>query len=405
MESITFMSTQSLTVKQKYRCTVCGGTRMERVLDLPDLPQTGIYVTDSGAEYPRADQAFEMCEECGHGQLRYVLDPAVVYGNSYTHRGGVSPIASGGNEFLASFIERVTKGRIFERAVDVGCNDLYLIRRLQGKAQHWLGVDPIWQGKDHVTADGVVVRGQFVEEANIVEDLGGRPDLIVSAHTFEHVDEAGRQIQRLYDMADDGALFVIEVPGFDSLLSSLRFDQIFHQHINHYSVASFTRLIEILGGSYVAHEFNYGFWSGTMIMAFRKEKVDRDWRLGELAHKRTAVEARQRFAIFKRQLMMARDTMQSVSEEKYGFGAAQMMPILAYHMETDFGWMRNIIDDSPQREGMNFPGMPVTIRLPRPGETFEGAAFMVTALDSYRPIMKRLIGLRPRRIVSPLNLV
>src|SRR3989344_1712250 len=106
--------------RRKTRCTICASHRVVSVLELPRLPLTGIYVDDHSRDdlYPEHDQAFLVCEDCGHGQLKYALDPAYLYEDTYTHRGGLSPIASSGNEFFASYLRELTGGRRFKHAVD-----------------------------------------------------------------------------------------------------------------------------------------------------------------------------------------------------------------------------------------------------------------------------------------------
>jgi hypothetical protein len=240
------------------RCAICDVGDLVQVVDLPKLPLTGIFLkAPAGQEYPDVDQALMLCRQCSHAQLRYTLDPEYVYRDTYTHRSSLSPLATSGSDFFLQFVKGIAGDGRFKRAVEIGCNDLYLLRQLEPLGQQLLGVDPIWMGQEPEVTSKIRVVGKFVEEIDLQEELGGSPDLILSAHTFEHLDDPKGQLLRLMKVAVRQAIFVLEVPSFDSLLATCRFDQVFHQHIQYFSLASFIRMVYEAGGEYLTHTYNY----------------------------------------------------------------------------------------------------------------------------------------------------
>src|SRR3989344_2054170 len=267
---------RTVSVTHKQRCTICRSISLAPVLDLPQLPLTGIYVEghERDDRFPKVDQTWMLCLECGHGQLKYIIDPEYLYEDTYTHRGGVSPIASGGNDFFTEFVNRVAGQQHFRLLVDVGCSDLYLLRKLRSRADQAVGVDPIWIGKNHVSPEGIRVIGKYVEQVNWGTELPEKPDFIVSAHSFK-------------------------------------------------------RLIQELGCTYLTHTFNFSFWSGTMLMAFTKQRPS----VAIVAEKKNTPETALRaFSLFKNQLATLTDTLAHIEEPIWGYGGAQMLPTLAYHM-------------------------------------------------------------------------
>lgn len=399
------MTQQTVTQEPITHCIVCNNAALEEVLDLPAFPLTGIYVdAPSPEKYPNVDQGLNVCPACGHAQLRNTIDPAYLYGYEYSHRSSTSPIASQGNDFFLGFLNRITQGARFQRVLEVGCNDLYLLRKLASRAEFLLGIDPVWAGEDQVLDNKIKVVGKFVEQVDFRSEMGGAPDLIVSVHTMEHIRYPMDVIRRLIDAAAPGALIMIEVPGFDSQLNTCRFDQVFHQHIQYFSVASFRRLIEAVGGRYIAHTFNYDYWGGTLLIAMQK-----GGNLPVLAQsdspKPTAEVIAQRLGLFRRQLDVLGEVLASQRNPVYGFGAAQMLPTLAYHMKSDLSFLRCIWDDNPSRNQKTYPHLPVRIRRPDPETTLEDGTVLITALDSTRPILKRLLDLKPRYIIRPLAMM
>ena len=391
-----------VSVEENTSCSLCGSEQLDEVLNLPDFPLTGIYVENFGQnDYPNVDQGLNLCPSCGHAQLRTTLDPDYVYGNEYFHRSSASPIASRGNDFFFQFLTQISRGQMFERVVEVGCNDLYLIKKMAPLGKSFLGIDPIWRGNEPEPDDRLKILGKFVEEVDFQAEMGGQPDLVVSAHTFEHLPRPGMVLKRLISEAAEGALFLIEVPGFDSLLNICRFDQVFHQHIQYFSLASFSRFIEAAGCHYVDHTFNYSYWGGTMLVAFRKGTGGQGTAVPKTVQP-SAPLVKQKFNQFTAQLEMMMDLLARQSDPIYGFGAAQMLPALAYHMKTDLAFLRCIYDDNPDRIGRKFPNLTVSIEKLEPGTLLNDGTVLITALDSTRPILNRLQSLQPRFILRPL---
>lgn len=397
----------ALVKKEKTTCSVCLGKDLDEVLALPDFPLTSIYIKDpaESADYPNADQALMLCSRCGHGQLRFFLEPNFVYGSLYWHRSSASPIATNGNDFFAGFLERIAAKKKFRKIVEVGCNDLYLLRKIAGKGEELFGIDPIWKRRQPPTEGNIRVIGKFIEEVDFGREIGGEPDLILSAHTFEHVDEPRVPLQKLMDTASSGAMFVIEVPSLDTLLATYRFDQVFHQHVQYFSLASMTHLIGELGGEYVAHTYNYDYWGGTMLVAFRKGPAGSSSLTSVIKPNKKAVG--ESLSVFREQIAALNKVLAVLiknGETIYGYGGAQMLPALAYHLQSDLSFLRCVLDDNRSRHGLRYPHLPLVIKKPEDGFTLEGAAVLITALDSARPILRRVMALKAKRILVPLHI-
>ena len=391
--------------RPKRTCSVCDGGNLSQVLELPEFPLTGIYLDapDDG-QFRLVDQGLNLCGDCGHGQLSQVIDPDYLYIDTYTHRSSLSPISTSGNDFFAAFLAEITGGRTFERIVEVGCNDLYLLKKIAPQGKSLFGIDPIWRGQEGSSDDNITVLGKFVEDVDFNTEIGGAPDLIVSAHTFEHVDEPRHVLANLMDTAADGALFLIEVPCFDRLLANLRFDQVFHQHIHYFSIASFVRLIEVVGGVYLSHRINYDYWGGTLLIAFSKPDGGAGTSDPPIAPAPQETLVRARLEMFKDQMGALMRVIETLKGHRiYGYGGAQMLPTIAYHMDNSLAFLTCVLDDNPDRQNKTYPHPRVWIRKPAHEMNLRESSILITALDSIRPIMKRLLDIRPRHILVPLQ--
>ncbi len=394
---------KSLLRKKNSFCNACSSP-IKELISLPSLPFTGIYLSsEETAEFPFSegvDQGFSFCESCFHGELTSVIDPNFVYDRTYTHRGSKSAIAKGGNEFFVRFVEKLFPGKKFETIFDIGCNDGFLLRQLEYKGKSLFGVDPIWEEKNIALTEKINLLGGFVEDLDIEQVLGRSPDLVVSAHTFEHIENPKAVLESLVQKVDIGTYFVIEVPSLDTLVRNNRFDQIFHQHIQYFSSNSILTLMEILGCFYVAHTFNYSMWGGTMLFAFVKGKKES---VTPLFSSFKAEEILSSYDLFKASLKNLSNKICSLKKESIcAFGAAQMLPILAYHMPCHFQDITQIYDDNKERHFLKYPGFDFTVQNPDK-VSFEDKTVVVTALDSSRPIVNRLNLAGAKSILLPLQ--
>jgi SAM-dependent methyltransferase len=401
-------ASQQLPATTKDTCSACGSGDLSSVVDLPNLPLTGIYVDKNDppdASHAPVDQGLMLCSGCGHGQLLRVLDPARLYGEDYTHRGSLSTIATSGNDFFLTFLDRIAGGRRFKSAVEVGCSDLYMLRQLGSRAAEALGVDPIWRNREPEPTNGMRVLGRFVEQVDFATDVDCAPDLVVSAHTFEHLADPAATLQHIVRAAAPDALFVVEVPSLDTLIETSRFDQVFHQHIQYFSLESFKRRLARVGCVSVGHAHNWGMWGGTQLVAFRKTGADESAPPAPQATAAGLTRIASSLARFRGQITLVREHLEAVEDLPiFGFGAAQMLPVLAYHMDTDFASLVCILDDNPARAGMGYPKLVPLIQQPAPDLTLQDAAVVVTALDSVRPIIRRILPMSPRRVIVPVQM-
>jgi hypothetical protein len=386
------------------KCNVCDSCDLDIAFDIKAMPLTGLYLPkDKRGTLPSFDQGLNYCTNCGHGQLKNIVDPKILYDDTYTHRSSKSVISKSGNDFFHNYLRNIIGVNKYKSILEVGCNDLYLIDRIQDLGHSLVGIDPIWKGKDHFHNKKTQILGRFVEELKDVADIEEKPDLILSAHTFEHVEDLYSQFKMLVGLASDDCLFVIEMPCFDTMVEIGRYDQVFHQHLQYLSLSSMAYLVYRLECKFINHVFNYNYWGGTLLFSFQKTSS----RNGSEKSKFDQIgleNVNKRFMSFQELLRIAFEHFAQLDEPCYGFGAAQMLPVLAHHMGSDLSFLEAILDDNDERTGKFLPGINSPIVAPDQVKNFSGVSIMISALDSIRPILRRLIDLSPRRILHPLNM-
>jgi hypothetical protein len=382
-------------------CGISDTGEFHSLWKLPQLPLTerfGPYSAHHGLAH---DQELVISVPTGHVQLRRQLDPKILYTESeYKFRTGASDKAKRDNQFFVEFLKRHAAERKLESLVDVGGNDLFLARALQGWARHSAVIDPICSAIDGQVVDGIRVFGRFIEQVDMSRDLPPA-DLVVCRHTLEHVSRPRDVIDQWFRQCHDDCLYAIEIPCFENLVEAQRFDAIFHQHFHYYDLASFRRLIWECGGEYLGHAFNHqGSCGGALLVAFRKARTKQP---------KPEIDLKARIARIERRIGRYRDQMSIMSElvaelpkPVYGYGAGLMLATLGYHLKTDFSALTCILDDDPSKDGATYENVPVTVRHTAKVAPAPNASYLITSLENVRPIYRRIQELLPRRIVTPL---
>jgi hypothetical protein len=365
-------------------CIVCGKST-DRLFDLPDFPLTDIYVDEP--EDAIVDQVVNICTKCGHVHLTSLVDPNILYGKAYAFRtsiGGSVPV----NDMLHEYIGNET----FNRVVEIGCNDCYLLNTLRKRAPKLVGIDPVLIGREEEFSDDQLTAiGGFVEDVSIEEVPG---TLFLSSHVMEHLPNPRVVLEVLHKASSEDDLFLFQFPGFDSLLQDSRFDQIYNHHIHYFSLYSFNYLLNDIGFEIVSYSVNPNYW-GTLTVVFKKCKSPYSLLGSRPSSQKTRIKIKE----FKNNMELINKSIQAHDSHKIiGYGAALQVPVLSYHLNNDFSTFDCIVDDDERKDGKYFLNLPVQIIHSSKVDLTDAVVF-ITAHNFSRYIIPKLTEMKPRRIL------
>ena len=383
------------------KCACCSNASMEVTWNLPRLPLTGIFVDPHSQidfQYFH-DQELQFCTFCSHLQLSKVVDPELLYLETYTHRTSTSPISKSGNEFLLkTILEKQFKDK--EQILEIGCNDIYLLKSLRTVSKNRAGIDPIFDDKKIEIEPGIFVHGGFAENIEYTNLIEKPVDLVISAHTFEHIVDPIKSLRNLKPYLAEKVDFIIEVPSSIRMIEQVRLDQVFSQHINYYSPKSISKLMEILNLEFVDIKYNYSYWGGTQILHFSNYNSTSVNELPALSKEILSNSIDN----FLREIEVVKFKIKNSPGRVFAYGAAQMLPILKYHLGETFDLIDEILDDNPERVGKIYPFSDNQII--KPFEIYEhkqGDTLVITALDSAKILTSKLLSKGVNLIIVPIG--
>ena len=387
-------------------CVICDEKVGKPLIELPDFPMTEIYTTEKVDEKVGfADQVFHVCKKCGHAQIANVIDINLQYGSAISYHFRTSESATGreSSYFFADFLNNVTKGRHFNTIVEIGCNDLYLLKLLKPNGNKLIGIDPILKCEEkEFSEQNITVIGDFFE--NVV--LNEKIDLVICKDTLEHVSNPKQFVQKIVNRSHNETLFFFQFPFLETLLAGCRFDQMFHQHLNYCSLKSIIYMLNEMGCELLDYKINLNHW-GAILIAFKKGKNKS--RYSEDVMEISNSKILERYKVFKSNMQATNKRLSFLKGETiYGYGAALMLPILSYHLKNDLSCLKCVIDDDKRKEGLYYINLPVSIRTREDIRDIKDSIVLITAIASMnnaRRILPKLFELNPKQIIVPLNTI
>ncbi len=397
---------KNISFEKRINCVVCDKKVDSPLIELPDFPITEIYTNKLPNEkLGFVDQSFHFCRNCGHGQLNNVINLELQYGglDNYHFRTSESATAREHTDFFLKYFNQFVKDSYFKTIVEIGCNDLYLLKSLKSKADKLIGIDPILKAREkEFSEDNIVAIGDFFGKVSLTDPI----DVVICKDTLEHVSDPKQMIKKVVDMSSDKTLFFFQFPLLDALLMGGRFDQIYHQHLNYFSLKSITFMLNELNCQLVDYTINFNHF-GSIIVVFKKNKSTKK----QIVEPKniTSSTILECYSMFEKNMDATRDRLSSLKGELlYGYGAALMLPVLSYHLNNDFSDLECIIDDDKGKNGLYYINLPVPIKLGEQISDLSDATILITAISSMsnvRKILSRLFVLKPKQIILPLNTI
>jgi hypothetical protein len=387
-------------------CNVCGAADLHSMLSLPKYPLNSLYLPayDSGEKYC-ADLHLYDCRRCLHIQAKSELSIDHFYNEDYSYTVNNSG-AQGRQDFFVRRVLQHAAGKKFNRVIELGCFDLSLLKKLKAAgvvANHWIGIDPVPLRGAGDTPGMLFINGYFqdVDIPYLDKDL---PDLVVSDQVFEHIPSTRDVLLPFSAVVAPGSSLIVCVPSVELLIDNFSFHNLIHEHLNYFSAEALERLFAACGCHLLHSELNNDLTVGLLLQIYTTGRANGGARIGHGSDDPPGLAARfhRNYGIFRSNLKSVRDFIAcSETGGIYGFGASDITGNLAYFFETDFSELRHIIDDTPYKQERFIPRLKPSIVCSAHMSDWSSATILITAPQASRPILGKLLGLKPKKIISP----
>jgi SAM-dependent methyltransferase len=386
-------------------CNVCGYSDLSLMLSLPDYPLNSLYLAtfDDDVKY-LSDFDLYSCRRCLHVQGTSALSIDDLYNEHYSYTVNNSG-ARGRQDFFFNRVLQFAEGRRFNRVIELGCFDLSLLKKLKANgllADHWIGIDPVPLRIDSAAEDILFLHGYF-QDIDIPFLDKDRPDLIISDQVFEHVPSANDVLSSFSKAAAPDSTFIVCVPSLELLIDNFSFHNIIHEHLNYFSAGALAKLFGECNFDLRYSELNNEQTVGLLLQTYTNSGGSGDHAVRPESAD-CSTRFRGNFRVFENNLAGVKDFIRQDKVERiYGFGASDITANLAYFMKSDFSELHRIIDDTPYKQNRFIPHLKPSIVNSDNVADWRTSAVLITAPQASRPIIAKLLSLKAKKIICPIN--
>lgn len=228
------------------RCQVCSSEQLEPVIFLGFLPPVN-RMRDIGTT-PTEEASYPAllleCGACGLVQLGLVVDKSILFPPEYPYTSGTTRILRDNFAEMYTEVQELYPLGAEDLVVDVGSNDGTLLSNFQaGHRVH--GIEPSDRGL-LARERGIETTIAFLEPqvAAKVRQDHGPAKLVTATNVFAHIEDVPTVVESILSMLDDDGIFLSESHYLGSVVETLQYDTIYHEHLRYYSLASLTNLLE-----------------------------------------------------------------------------------------------------------------------------------------------------------------
>jgi nucleoside-diphosphate-sugar epimerase/quercetin dioxygenase-like cupin family protein len=233
------------TYKKECRC--CGNSKLERVVSLGMSPLAN-NLKDSVAEtsemYPLE---MNYCVKCHNCQLSVVVPPEKMFDN-YLYVS--STAASFRQHFEEAAVKYIDEFKLNSNTlvVDIGSNDGIALKPLKARNIKVVGVEPAKNIAELANGNGIPTVNSYFDESavNTIIEKYGYAKVVTASNVFAHSDSLKNIANDAFKLLVVDGIFIVEVQYLMDTMKDMTFDNIYHEHVNYWSVTSIVNFFKEL---------------------------------------------------------------------------------------------------------------------------------------------------------------
>jgi len=225
-------------------CQVCNSRRLEPVFFAGYLPP--VNTMPNVGEVPREQISYPaqllQCLDCQLFQLGLIVSPKILFPPTYPYTSGTTKILRDNFSELALEVAKLYPLQASHLVVDIGSNDGTLLSNFT--EHRVLGIEPTNAAKLAERIGIKTVMEFFTRDLAVrVAAKEGKARLVTATNCFAHIDDIHSIVEGVLELMEPDGLFVTESHYLLSLIETVQYDTIYHEHLRYYTVTSLEYLL------------------------------------------------------------------------------------------------------------------------------------------------------------------
>ncbi len=228
------------------RCQVCDSPKLDSIFFLGYLPPVNQMRTmgERPHEQPAYPAELLYCPKCKLVQLGLIVDPHILFPPEYPYTSGTTKILRDNFAELYQECSRLFKLGPKDLAIDIGSNDGTLLSNFKNGGHRVYGIEPTLMA-ELATSRGIPSLMAFFNRSSAqkVKKEQGPAKVITATNVFAHIENVHEIVESVLELLADDGVFITESHYLLSLLETLQYDTIYHEHLRYYSLESISYLL------------------------------------------------------------------------------------------------------------------------------------------------------------------
>ncbi len=229
----------------KDKCRVCGENDFLRCISLGYQPLANNFA-NSPEKLERYPLEVNVCKSCRNGQLSILPNFKKIF-SKYLYKSSISGIFKKHFEKAAKKYINLFNIKKNDLIIDIGSNDgIGLIPFKELGFKNILGIEPANNLAKETRKIGIRTINRFFNEkiSSLIKD---KAKLIMASNVFAHADNLHELIQTMKKILKPRGKIIIEVQYFPKMLKDFTFDNIYHEHVNYWSMQALNKFCKLNG--------------------------------------------------------------------------------------------------------------------------------------------------------------
>lgn len=237
-------------MNKRKKCLCCNNRKIQEIINLGEHSFADRFIPKSKIKFqdPKYPLILDLCNKCSYIQSRYITKPEHRYISvDYSYTSSNSNYSK--NHWI-NFAKNIAKKTQIKnkKIIEIGSNDGFLSYQLKKMGANVLGVDAskfmVELSKKKINSIHKIFT---FKESKKIKKIFGTADIIIANNVFNHSDNPLDFLKGVKNLLNRNALFIFEQPNFSKGVLSLKFDQIYHEHISYFTVKNIQSLLKQSG--------------------------------------------------------------------------------------------------------------------------------------------------------------
>lgn len=354
-------------------CRVCDSTELELAVDLGSQPWCNHFLREEevGSE-PMYPLRVVYCRQCATVQLDYTVKKEIMFGD-HTYLSGVTRSLSEHFRKIAAEVDQrfADPAQKSKAVLDIGSNDGTQLKHFQALGYDVLGVESSKRTAQIANEAGVTTLNEFFN-LELVQRLRRKFDVVNASGVFFHLEELHSVTDGIRECLANDGVFVVQFLYMKQIVENLAFDQIYHEHLLYYNLATIETLLNRHGltmfDAYVA-PIHGGSVIGFVTHQGRREPTERLNKLRASEERNCSNELATYLEFARRIEQMKAENVAYLEEAKrlgktiYGMGAPVKGNTLLNYFGIGRQYLDCLVEKNELRKGLFSPGQHLPVVL------------------------------------------